>query len=109
MSLEGIRAFLAAAEPVQFAGEKREEIYRWVDRTLREQDYVQLGRADKGLVRQYVGKMTGLSRAQVARLIQSYCEKGAVKAPAYQRHRFASRYTGAISSCWPMSTACTLP
>ena len=95
MSLEGIRAFLAAAEPVQFAGEKREEIYRWVDRTLREQDYVQLGRADKGLVRQYVGKMTGLSRAQVARLIQSYCEKGAVKAPAYQRHRFASRYTGA--------------
>ena len=95
MSLEGIRAFLAAAEPVQFAGEKREEIYRWVDRTLREQDYVQLGRADKGLVRQYVGKMRGLSRAQVARLIQSYCQKGAVKAPAYQRHRFASRYTGA--------------
>src|SRR6516164_9859717 len=95
MSLEGIRAILAAAEPVQFAGEKREEIYQWVDRTLREQDYVQLGRADKGLVRQYVGKMTGLSRAQVARLIQSYCQKGAVKAPTYQRHRFASRYTGA--------------
>jgi hypothetical protein len=39
MSLEGIRAFLAAAEPVEFTGQKREEIYRWVERTLREQDY----------------------------------------------------------------------
>ena len=65
MSLEGIRAFLAGSEPVQFAGQKREEIYRWVEQTLREQDYQRLGRADRGLVRQYVGKMTGLSRAQV--------------------------------------------
>jgi len=95
MGVEGIRAFLAASEAVQFAGQKREEIYRWVDRTLREQDYVQLGRADKGLVRRYVGKMTGLSRAQVARLIRSYCEKGAVNARPYQRHRFAARYTAA--------------
>lgn len=95
MSLEGIRAFLAAAEPIAFVGQSRERTYGWVDRTLREQDYARLGRADKGLVRRYVGKMTGLSRAQVARLIGSYCQKGAVKAPAYQRHRFAARYTAA--------------
>lgn len=92
MSLEGIRAFLAASEPVQFAGQKREEIYGWVERTLREQDYQRLGRGGKGLVRQYVGKMTGMSRAQVSRLIRSYCEKGTVKAQSYQRHRFAARY-----------------
>jgi hypothetical protein len=47
------------------------------------------------LVRQYLGKMTGLSRAQLTRLIGSYRQKGVVKAPAYQRHRFASRYTAA--------------
>ncbi len=95
MSLEGIRAFLAASEAVQFTGQKREEIYGWVERTLREQEYPQLGRAEKGLVRQYVGKMTGLSRAQVGRLIGSYCRKGEVKAQRYQRHRFAARYTAA--------------
>ena len=93
MSLEGIRAFLAASETVEFAGQKREEIYSWVERTLREQDYGRLRRREKGLVRQYVGKMTGLSRAQVARLIRTYCEKGAVKAQAYRRHRFVARYT----------------
>jgi hypothetical protein len=95
MSLEGIRAFLAASEPVQFAGQKREEIYRWVEQTLREQDYQRLGRSERGLVRQYVGKMTGLSRAQVTRLIRIYSQKGAVKAQPYQRHRFAARYTAA--------------
>ena len=88
MSLEGIRAFLAASEPVEFAGQKREEIYSWVERTLREQDYTRLRRPEKGLVRQYVGKMTGLSRAQVARLVRSYCQKGVVKAQPYERHRF---------------------
>lgn len=95
MSLEGIRAFLAASEAVQFAGQKREEIYGWVERTLREQDYQRLGRADKGLVRQYVGKMTGLGRAQVARLIRIYRINGQLKPSVYQRHRFASRYTAA--------------
>ena len=95
MSLEGIRAFLAASEAVQFAGQRREQIYQWVERTLQEQDYARLGRCDKGLVRRYVGKMTGLSRAQVTRLIGSYCQKGTVKAPAYRRHRFAARYTAA--------------
>ena len=93
MSLEGIQAFLAASEPVVFAGQSREQTYGWVDRTLREQDYTGLGRAEKGLVRRYVGKMTGLSRAQVTRLIGSYCQKGGVKAHPYRRHRFAARYT----------------
>jgi hypothetical protein len=95
MSLEGIRAGLAASEAVVFASQSREQTYRWVERTLREQDYTQLGRGEKGLVRQYVGKMTGLSRAQVTRLVRGYREKGQVKAQPYQRHRFAARYTTA--------------
>jgi transposase InsO family protein len=93
MSLEGIRAFLAASEPVGFAGQSREQTYQWVERTLKEQDYAGLGRSDQGLVRRYVGKMTGLSRAQVTRLVRSYREKGTVTAHPYQRYRFAARYT----------------
>ena len=95
MSLEQIRAFGEASGPVQFAGLSREEIYRWVERTLRAQDYGRLNRPEKGLVRRYVAKMTGLSRAQLTRLIGSYLDKGEVKLRPYQRHRFASRYTAA--------------
>jgi transposase InsO family protein len=39
--------------------------------------------------------MTGLSRAQVMRLITAYRRTGRVKATPYQRTRFAARYTAA--------------
>jgi hypothetical protein len=39
--------------------------------------------------------MTGLSRAQVTRLIRCYQQGGEVKARAYRRHRFPQRYTPA--------------
>jgi hypothetical protein len=46
-------------------------------------------------LRRYVEKMTGLSRAQVTRLIQRYTSSGRVEATVYRRHRFAPRYTRA--------------
>jgi hypothetical protein len=43
---------------------------------------------------EYVAKMTGLSRAQVTRLIGQYGRCGKVKVRPYRRPRFAQRYTG---------------
>ena len=57
--------------------------------------YGQQGRRVRGLLRQYVEKMTGRSRAQVARLIQRYQKNGKVQVTVYRRHRFAQRYTAA--------------
>ena len=95
MSLEQIQAFLVGTAPVVFAGHGRAGRYAWVEQTLRQHDYGRLGRAGKGLVRRYVAKMTGLSRAQVARLIGGYLGTGAVKPRAYQRRKFVARYTSA--------------
>ncbi|MDQ2900808.1 MAG: hypothetical protein M3Y07_13565 [Acidobacteriota bacterium] len=44
-------------------------------------------------MRQYAAHMSGLSRAQVTRLIGQYGGCGEVKAAQYRRHRFASRFT----------------
>lgn len=93
LSLEQIRAFLEASEEVGFKGGKREEVYGWVNQTLRQQRYEQLGRKSRGLVRRYVEKMTGLSRAQITRLITVYLSGEEVKPKAYRRHRFPQRYT----------------
>jgi len=93
LSLEQIRAFLEGSDGVQFEAENREQLYGWVDRTLRGQDYEHLGRQSKGLVRLYLAKMTGMSRAQLTRLIGVYLEGGAVKARSYRRRRFPTRYT----------------
>jgi transposase InsO family protein len=95
LSLEQIRAFLEGAEAVRFEGRRRTEMYEWVTRTLREQRYEQRGRAEKGLIRAWVGKMTGLSRAQVTRLVKRYADDREVKEKQYRRNRFASRYTRA--------------
>ena len=66
-SLEQIRAFLAGSGEVRFAGQRREEVYAWVEKTLVRHRYASLDRAGKGLLRRYLERMTGLSRAQVTR------------------------------------------
>src|SRR5713226_10583265 len=80
LSLEQIQAFLEASDEIRFNASDRLELYEWMERTLVEQKYAGLGRASKGLVRRYVAKMTGLSRAQVTRLIGQYRARGEVKA-----------------------------
>ncbi len=95
LSLEQIRVFLQASEGVRFESEHRQELYRWVSAVLRHHQYRQQSREVKGLVRSYLTKMTGLSRAQVTRLIGQYIAGGEVKETSYRRHRFASTYTRA--------------
>ena len=95
LSLEQIRAFLEASEEVHFEGQKREEIYGWISRTLQVHSYGQQSRGNRGLLRRYVEKLTGLSRAQVTRLIGRYLNGGEVKERSYRRHRFRQRYTRA--------------
>lgn len=94
-SLEQIRALVEASGEVRFQSQDRGELYKWVNRTLRQQDYSRLKRSGKGLVRRYIAKMTGLSRAQTARLIRYYQQGAEVKPRTYRRHRFANRYTRA--------------
>jgi hypothetical protein len=45
-----------------------------------------LNRREKGVLRRYVARMTGLSRAQVTRLIGGYADTGHVKAAPYRRN-----------------------
>ena len=92
MSLEQIRAFLEATDAVGFKGRNREEVYGWVNLTLRRQRYQELKRSGRGLIRRYVEKMTGLSRAQTTRLIQVYLAGEEVKPKPYRRNRFPKRY-----------------
>ncbi len=95
LSLEQIRAFLKASEEIEFEASNREEVYGWVTATLCQQEYWKQGRKVKGTLRQYIVKMTGLSRAQVTRLLSRYHETGIVRQLRYARNRFASRYTAA--------------
>jgi transposase InsO family protein len=93
LSLEQIQAFLKGSGDVGFKGQNREEVYGWVNHTLRQQRYEELKRSERGIVRRYVEKMTGLSRAQATRLITMYLGGNEVKPQPYRRRRFPLRYT----------------
>lgn len=93
MSLEQIRDLLDAGLDFRFDGKRREEMYDWVKETLVGQQYHVQGKADKGLLKSYLGKMTGLSRAQVTRLIGQYLDTGSIAERRYDRRCFPSVYT----------------
>lgn len=95
LSLKQIEAFLASSEGVLFAGKKPKQVYGWIEGVLRHQQYAKQGRGPRGLLRRYIAKMTGLSRAQVTRLIRRYLDRGEIVGRDYQRHRFPQRYTRA--------------
>ena len=93
--MEEIRRFVEASESLQFQGRHRAEVYGWIEQVLVGQQYAAQGKAARGLLRRYMEKMTGLSRAQVSRLIARYMAVGRVPVTEYRRHRFAARYTRA--------------
>lgn len=93
-SLEEIREFLGNSGPLDFDIPAREEAYAWIDATLRTLHYRDLGRADRGVVRRYLMKVTGFSRAQMTRLIGQYRQGSSVKARRRTPARpFPRRYT----------------
>jgi transposase InsO family protein len=93
LSLVEIEAFLGASESVRFEGNSRTEVYNWVERLLCRHEYGVQRRRIKGLLRAYVERMTGLSRAQTTRLVGVYLKTGQVRARPSGGYRFQSRYT----------------
>ena len=94
-TIEQVKEFLAGSEGVKFEGVSVEERYRWIEGVLRRFQYYRLKRAEKGVIRAYIEKVAGYSRAQVSRLIGEYKRRGCLRKAQYRRHRFPRRYTPA--------------
>jgi transposase InsO family protein len=95
LSLEAMGRFVEASEDIRFSSANRQQLYGWLERVLVQQEYVLQGKSARGLVRRYIEKMTGLSRAQVTRLIARYTATGGVRPTVYRRRRFPQRFTRA--------------
>lgn len=93
-TLEQVRAFVAGAGPVSFTLADRPSAHAWMADTLKRFGYAQASRADRGVLRRYLAKATGLSRAQITRRITQFIAAGDIKdrrgSPAAP---FARRYT----------------
>jgi len=72
MSIDELKAFLASSDVLTFKGSSREETYGWIERTLRTYSYFSRPRSEKGLIRSHMEKITGLSAAELTRLIKQF-------------------------------------
>lgn len=93
LSREQIRGFLQSSQPIDFLGCGRKEKYDWVERVLKAQNYGELSKGERGVVRAYVEKVTAMSASQTTRLIHRFLDQGVLIAAPYQRHGFITRYS----------------
>ena len=92
-TVEQVGGFLEGSEAVEFRGLTAKEKYCWIEEVLTRLGYHRLRRSEKGVIRRYIGKVTGYSRSQVSRLIREYQQTGRLKKRQYRRHRFPTKYT----------------
>jgi len=91
-SIEELKKFLNSSRKFEFRREKKKEAYLWIEETLVRFRYLQSERKDRGIVKRYIEKVTGYSRAQITRLITQYRKTGYIKEKPYKRNRFNMRY-----------------
>jgi len=91
-AIEQLLEFLKGSHAIEFSPTNRKERMEWVRSVLVRFKYLCLKRAEKGIVQEYLQKISGYSHAQLARHIQAYRQGQAVSAP-YRRHRFPRQYS----------------
>ncbi len=77
-TLDQVRAFLRSGEAADFQPIDRVAAYDFVRRALVRFDYDRARRPDKSSVKRYLEKVTGLSRAQVTRLVAQWIRTGRI-------------------------------
>jgi transposase InsO family protein len=95
LSLSQIKDFLKSSDPINFKSKSREERNDWIQAIIMYHKYLKCSKKHKILLRQYMIKMTGLSKAQITRLISEYKKCGTLKPKKYERKTFEKIYTKA--------------
>lgn len=98
-TIEQIEQFLSASEQVEFIAHGDDsDRYEHISRVLKRFDYPQRSKRERGVLRIYLQRTTGYSRAQVTRLVTQWHGNRLAAVPLKKRYRaptipFARKYT----------------
>ena len=94
-TIEQIEEFLEGSNGLEFEVESVEEKKTWIEDLLIRFSYLRLKRKEKGIIRRYIPKVSGYSRAQTERLIGEYRKRGWIrkKRPTGRKSEFRRKYT----------------
>lgn len=79
-------------DAIEMAISSKSECYAWVRCTLVRFEYMGLGKADRGILLQYLQLVSGYSRAQITRLVNQYKETGKIERRYCTANGFTRQY-----------------
>lgn len=91
-SPRAIKTFLAGTDKIELSVPE-EQRYEWIARTLKRTGYFNLRKKEKSVVREYLLRGSGYSRAQLTRLIKQYKTKRWIAKQSSAKNTFPTRYT----------------
>src|ERR1019366_6755838 len=92
-TLEQVRKVLESPREIAFKGSVRAQRYTWIEAVLKRLNYIKLKRGEKGLINAYLRRLSGISRAQITRLIGQFLRAGEIRPSRARRNRFPVKYT----------------
>jgi len=91
-SPSAIKTFMDGTCKLELSVPKKQR-YEWIARTLKRTNYKLLNKNDKVIIKEYLQRGSGYSRAQLTRLISQYIQDGWIGKKTAKRHRFSKHYT----------------
>jgi len=95
LSLAEMEEFIRGSRKITLSLEGQAAIYGFIEALLKAQQYRRLSRGQRGVVRRFLTKVSGLSRAQITRLIAAWMRTRQVRRRPPQRPNFPRRYSSA--------------
>jgi len=93
-TIEQLTAFLNGSQDIAFAvASNKDERYQFVEKILKQFGYFRLKRHDKGVVIQFLEKISGYSRQQLTRMIHRYKREGRLIRYQKTANGFEQQYT----------------
>jgi len=92
-NINQLKELIKVTKDFEFKAKSLRDKYEWVDEVLGRFRYFSLKKKDKSIIKEYIGTMTGLKRAQVARLIKRKKNLGKIIPHYGKRNKFKTIYT----------------
>jgi transposase InsO family protein len=92
VNISQIKEFAKVANIFEFKISNRREKYEWINNILNRFKYFRLDKKDKIVVRKYIMNMTGISKAQLGRLVALKKRTGIMSLSIKRKHCFPRKY-----------------
>ena len=93
-TLDEMASFINGTQSIAFAvATKKDERYQCVKGILKRFNYAHCKRKEKGIIIQFLMKISGYSRQQLTRMIKRYVETGQLKPHQRTTRGFSAHYT----------------